>query len=462
MTSSSDTPEFFWDPLLEQISNGRVIPIVGQDLVTVRHGTETTPLYALLAARLAAKLEVKGSPAELSSLNAVAGRYLEVGDRLEKRDKIYTVLKSVMPPDSELAVPESLLKLAGIESFKLFVTTTFDNLLQRAIDQVRFQGAPTTQVFAYCPERKVDLPMEVAALKRPGVFHLMGQLSASPEYVVTEEDTVEFVHALRSKERQPDLLVDELARHHVLLIGSGFSDWLARFFIRLLKHERLWMAPGKTFIADGKMLGDTALRAFLRHFSSGTRVFETGGAHEFVDELYKRSEPGTREVESPNPVPPDAVFLSYAHEDRRIVENIERALKKADVPVWFDREEIQDADPFEPEIRRGIGRCALFAPIISKNVIKLMKQGERRFLFKEWKFANDVADEIPPGRRFFIPVAIDETTPKQVEQDVGTGGELPRWFKVDWAHLPEGEVTDEFVKRVRQLYRDYVLRRAQS
>src|SRR6185436_15140234 len=166
-------------------------------------------LYPLLTERLAQYLELNDAalPAP-QSLNAVACRYLAQGN--DPQD-VYSALKAVMPPDDELPIPEPLVKLAEIRSLKTFVSITFDSLLERAINQVRYGGQRKTRVLAYAPNRTEDLdPGGVAAADRAIVFHLFGKLSAVPDYAVTEEDTLEFIHTLQNEAKRPQRLFDEL------------------------------------------------------------------------------------------------------------------------------------------------------------------------------------------------------------------------------------------------------------
>jgi hypothetical protein len=420
----------------------------------VESNGQTVPLYQLLAARLAERLKVDGEPSQLATLNQVALRYLERGEDLER---VYSALKAVMPADAELPVPEPLLKLARIEPLKLFVSTTFDNLLERAINQVRFEGKPKTKVIAYSYQKPSDLPSALGDLQEPTVFKLMGRLSAVAfEYAVTEEDVLEFVHSLQSHDRAPKALFDELTRNHVLIIGSGFSDWLARFFIRLPQNDHLWMARGNTIIADQRTLEDGALRDFLRLFNKRTRVYQAGAAA-FVEELAARWHP-QRESEAPpapSPIKSDAVFISYASEDRSHAVAISQALEGAQIPVWYDRNQLKGGHDWEEEIKRAMMRCSLFAPIISKNTLTQ----EPRFFREEWTAAEELVRQLPRGRAFVVPVAVDDTSldTEQVKRD------FPKVFLTrQWERLPNGKVTDEFVENVKELFRQYKLSRAAS
>lgn len=444
----------FWEQLLQFIEEGRVVPIVGRDLLTLDLGDRQVLLYDLLAERLAGRL---GLSAELppGSLNTVACSYLAEGGELED---IYSALKSILSGPDGLPIPRPLLDLAGIRPLRLFVSTTFDPLLARAIDQVRFGGAAKTEVFAYSPNAGEDLRAPVAQLERPAVFHLFGKVSAVPDYAVTDEDVLEFVHSLQSEARRPNLLFDELNRRQLLLIGSNFSDWLVRFFLRMAKRERLWQARGGTdVVADARVSKDSDLLLFLQRFSARTKVFP-GGAVEFVQELAERwherhpqAEPvaetrrsGDAAGSGAPEMEPGAVFLSYASEDLAVVQALKEELEAAGVDVWFDKDALRLGDAYEAKIRGNIDGCSLFVPILSRHTLT----PGRRFFRIEWDHAEKVAVQVPPSMPFIVPVAIDDISPNEPA--------IPERFrKVHWQRLPGGKSTPELVGALRQLFRDY-------
>src|SRR5436305_1471459 len=200
ITSKAETARF-WDQLLQFIEEGRVVPIVGQDLLVCEIDGQQTLLYPYLAAKLAEYLGVPADPAAAEdTLNAVACRYLESGGELED---VYSALKTIMPGRERIKPPLPLQQLAGIRAFKLYVSTTFDSLLADAIDLVRFGGQPKTESLAYCPTAAQDLQCEIAALDPPVVFQLLRRLSAVPDYALTEEDVLEFVHSMQSETHRP-------------------------------------------------------------------------------------------------------------------------------------------------------------------------------------------------------------------------------------------------------------------
>jgi hypothetical protein len=444
----------FWEQLLQLIEEERVVPIVGRDALTLDLDGRQVLLYDLLAERLAAKLGLPAAPSPVS-LNTVACGYLADGGELED---IYSVLKTILSAADGLPIPQPLLDLAGIRPLKLFVSTTFDPLLARAIDAVRFGGAAKTEIFAYSPTAVQDLRSPISQLDRPAVFHLFGKVSAVPDYAVTEEDVLEFVHSLQSETRRPNLLFDELNRRQLLLIGSNFSDWLSRFFLRMAKRERLWQARGGTdVVADARVSGDSDLVLFLQRFSARTKVFP-GSAVEFVHELaqrwherHPRAEPAIEPPASGGPAASGApemergaIFLSYASEDRAVVQAIKEELEAAGVDVWFDRDALRMGDAYEAKIRGNIDSCSLFVPILSRHTLT----PGRRFFRIEWDHAEKVAVQVPPSMPFIVPVAIDDISPNEPA--------IPERFrKLHWQRLPGGKSTPELVGELRQLFRDY-------
>lgn len=427
-----------------------MVPVVGQELLTIRDNGKDSLLYPLLATRLADYLGVaNGDLPAGGELNTIACRFLAAGNQLED---LYPALKSVMPKATELAVPEPLLRLAEIPNFKLFVSTTFDPLLARALDQVRHGGQEKTEVYSYSPEEVGDLPNELDQLLRPAVYHLFGKLSAFPAFAVTQEDTLEFVHALQSDSRQPPLLFDELGRRSLLVLGSSFGGWLARFFLRAAKRQRLRGGRGSDYVADDTIRGDANLVLFLHHFSS-SKIFESGDSVEFVDELARRwrerhpasgavdaqrvAESVGRSSQGPEP---GAVFLSYASEDRAVVDKIRVVLEAAGVDVFFDKTDLRTGDDFEARLLRSIRDCSVFVPVISSNTLT----GLRRFFRIEWSHALEEARKVASGQRFILPVVVDSTSPRETAVEA--------FSSIHWERLPAGEATPEFVGEVKQLF----------
>jgi hypothetical protein len=446
-----------WEELLQLIEEARVVPIVGCDLLSVEIDGQTVLLHHWLARRLAEALGVTGEDdLDLTSLNAVASAYLARGGEPEK---IYNRVHKLLRAQAGLKAPDALRKLASIRPFSLFVSTTFDSLLAQAINAERFEGVDYTRVIAYSPRDAHDLPGNVEGLERPVVFQLLGRVSPMQDYVVTEEDALEFVHSLQSA-AHPVNLFSALDERPLLFIGCSFPSWVVRFFIRAVRRNRLLLARGKTdFVVDSSGRRDAALLAFLRNFKTRTEFFHHTDAVAFVDQLHMRwharragEHTGTPGVTAAVDMPamhPGAVFLSYASDDRPAAQAIRDALEAAGIDVWFDRDRLLTGDAFEAKIRRHIERCSLFIPVLSRSTVT----PERRFFRLEWDHAQRVAITAPETSRFILPVVIDDLPPDHED--------IPARFRaVQWQQVPGGHVPPAFVDVVKGLYRQYQSRMA--
>ena len=405
-TSTKDARrESLWRTLLLLVEAGEVVPIVGRDLLQLAPPAEPSHLYARLAQGVARRLGVPFNPAEITSdpLNAVACRYLTANDDARQ---IYIAVFEESKTLPSAGIPPSLLKLAEIDKFKLFVTTTFDTSLPDAINTAKFNGSPMTDVRSFAPKRSQDLPSTIDALTSPTVFHLLGRTSPSEDFVVTEEDALEFLHSLQKS--LPTTLFAELNLKDLLVIGCRFPAWLVRSFLRLSRTERMRQRTGRTvFVVDTGAREDQALIDFLRTFKTRTEIFEHDGPVEFVDELHarwmRRAPAPAEAVVAPLP-PQGAVFISYASEDRAVAEAMARALIDAKLNAWFDREQIMGGDRFSERIESGIRRSDLFIPILSRHCLV----HEERFFRKEWAFAIDKLSGLPSSVQFIFPVVIDD------------------------------------------------------
>jgi hypothetical protein len=439
-----------WDDLLSFIDEKRVIPIVGPELLQVQTADGPKLLYEWLAERLAVKLNVDARelPRPLT-LNDVVCQFLASRGR---REEAYVRLRGILR-DANFEPPPALRRLAAITDFDLYVSTTFDAMLETAINLERFGGTGSTDIVSYAPNRVVDLPSERDRLQRPVVYHLFGRLSSSPTYVISDEDLLEFICALQNEHLAPEKLFHELEHNHLLFIGSNFSNWLARLFLRMAKRQRL-SDPRDVgeVLADNTTDQDERLMMFLQQVSLRTRVYH--GAARFVDELYTRwsarraparTEPGPAPLRFMPPareMPDNAVFISYAREDLPAVQRIKAGLEAAGIITWFDLERLESGDDYDRKIQRNIARCSYFIPVISAATQRRMEAYFRR----EWSYALDRTRNMADGALFVLPVTIDATDPNQAL--------VPDKFKsLHFTPLPEGEVTAEFAQRLNDFVR---------
>jgi hypothetical protein len=448
LTAASAFDEDAWDDLLNYIEERRVVPILGPELLRVETATGPRLLYDWVAEKLAIRLSVAADllPKDYN-LNDVVCAYLGARGR---REDAYTRIRSILR-EATFAPSTALRQLAQITDFDLFVTTTFDALLEQAINDERFGGVQSTEVIAYAPNRVTDLTTERAQLTRPVVYHLLGKLSASPTYVISDEDTIEFVCALQSEHLTPGKLFHELEHSHLLVIGGTFSNWLTRFFLRMTKRRRL-SDPREVgeVLADDHSMRDELLVQFLHQVSARTRMFS--GAEAFVAELHRRwmARRGPAKAEGAGALarfaPPEremaehAVFISYAREDLAAVQKLKAGLDAAGITAWFDMDRLASGDDFARKIQQNVGRCSFFIPVISGITQRRVEGWFRR----EWNWAVDRTHGMAHGAAFILPVCVDQTPE--------IGALVPDIFmKAHWTRLMGGDVTPEFAARLKEL-----------
>jgi hypothetical protein len=437
----------FWEDLLLFIEEGRVIPIVGEGVVNF--GPDDKSLYDHLAIGLAERLQIPSDtlPAH-PTLNDVVCRHLLRGGT---RNVIYTRLHRLIR--DECPEPGAALRaLARISAFNLFISTTFDPLLENALNAQRYGGQPMTQRLAFFPEAALkDLPTRKAELSRATVFHLLGSVSPSPEYVVWDEDDLEFICALQQHLPVMEKLARDLKEHGLLVLGLNFSDWLVRFFLRITKQARLSEARANTeVLAVGPSTGSSeGMVMFFGGVSRNIQVIECDPSA-FVLELERRwtekhplVEGGKGEFVAPpeNEMPDGAIFMSYAREDEEIARKVKGGLERCGCVVWYDRERLKPGGNWHNNLQDEVqGRCALFLSIISRTT----ESAPAGYFHQERHWAAEWQPMFSEGEEFYIPIVIDDA-PIPAKRE-------PRIFRsVQVTILPGGEVTPEFGEQMRTL-----------
>lgn len=392
--------DFLWDRLLEGIGRQRVIPILGPALSTVEHEGSEISLDRFLAIKLAGQLGLAVSDdLRLGDIVAYYIHHRPISD-------LYSRINGIL--DSAAILPSrALTQIASITHFNLFVTTSFDLLLEEALNRGRFGGEPRTQSLGYTLDSVTDceISTNLRLLDEPIVYHLFGKVSWMREYVVSDEDLLDYIETLFAPGRKPDKLFDALGENDLLLLGGNFSDWLVRLFLRLVKAKRLASPRQRAaleILADEGTRSDPALVSFLSNFSATTRVFH-GNAPEFIEELATR---WTTRFGQSAKRGSQTVFLSYAREDTVAARALAAGLEKEGFDVWFDASRIKGGT-YDEMIERAIKQCALFIPLLSRTTEQHVKDVYFR---REWNWAEERDTRNAAEITFILPIVVDESS----------------------------------------------------
>ena len=267
--------------------------------------------------------------------------------------------------------PLALRRLAAITDFDLFVSTTFDSLLENGASIWSVSAArPRPRCFRTRPTASPTC-RRARTSAAPGRLSPVRQLSASPTYVISDEDLLEFICALQSEHLAPEKLFHELEHNHLLFIGSNFSNWLARLFLRMAKRQRL---------SDPRDVGEVLADGYTGRTSgwspscnrSACAPASTWAPTRFVDELHARwmarrkpaaagaGRAPARFLPPAREMPENAVFISYAREDLAAVQQIKAGLEAAGITTWFDMDRLEAGDDYDRKIQQQHRPLLLF------------------------------------------------------------------------------------------------------
>ncbi len=285
------------------------------------------------------------------------------------------------------------------------------------------------------------------------VYHLLGRLSASPTYVISDEDTLEFICALQSEHLTPEKLFHELEHNHLLFIGSSFTNWLARLFLRMAKRRRL-SDPRDVgeVLADNHSGKDGRLMAFLQQVSVRTRIYS--GAENFVNELHRRwlirSKPGDviplhaapqRFLPPEREMPDHAVFISYAREDLAAVQKIKAGIRRR-----------RRQDVVRPGAPRGRRRLRPQDPAQHRALLVLHSRRVGHDASAGSKATSAASGATRSTARATSPKARCSSCPCASTTPTAANAQVPEKFRaVHFTRLPGGEVSPEFAHRMQDL-----------
>jgi hypothetical protein len=448
----AEDAETFWLKLIRSIKERKIIPIIGPELLQIEINGKQVLLYDYLAEYIAQRAAYTDAlPAE----NALSHVAAAVG-RSDAKAHLGDFIENELATDS-FPIPTSLLKLAAIEPLQLFVTTTLDSLMERALNQVRYGGSRRTTALRYAPDLEggtEDLPTPDRPVGDvpPTVFHLFGSACPRPDgtvgkYVITESDVLDFLIDLQgSKDRTPANLFTRLSSNDLLLIGNGFHDWLARFFVRITRGPINPDRDTVTYFADDTVNRDDRLKQFFRIFSrKHTSIFEGGCGIDFVNELARRWEEQKPKKTTTGPLPvsraPEnpmhgTIFISYERNDKRAAQNAAERLQSQNLRFFFDETNLRAGMAWEKKIQTCIQQSAIFLPLVSRA----MQGKPKGVVFQEWEMALEVSKRWNAATAFIVPVLIDEDTPK------------PELFRhLHCENQINGELTPEFVAWLREI-----------
>jgi len=433
-----------WRSLLRDIHAGQVLPVIGPELVTIPLADgRQIPLCQHLAAALARELKVALPPDPPPTLNAMACAWLLSGRSskglYDELRELVDVLK--VPP------PKPLLDLASITDFGLYLSSTFDPLMGQALEQRRPGFLRTRGSSDFHPNNPRDLP---EPRPNPFLFHILGTHNTYPNFVVWEEDYIEYVCGLLRLQDNLRRLFDELRNRDLLLIGAPFSDWIVRLFLRVAKGKRFSEPRDQgrqDYVADEPaVIGQPTIFFYQQHVGS-TRIIP-GDPRAFASELarqwddrYAGAARGDLLQRMSDDLPRGSVCISYSRDDLAAAVELARGLMAAQVPVWLDKGRLSAGENYDRSLEHAVKNDAsFFISLISTAT----ESDAGRYVHRERAWA---AQRHVDGFAYYVPVLIEDLP--RVEREPAVFSRFQR------ESLPGGKVTPAFAQRMRRLVEEY-------
>lgn len=128
------------------------------------------------------------------------------------------------------------------------------------------------------------------------------------------------------------------------------------------------------------------------------------------------------------------IFLSHVSADKNVVRGVYKYLKDAGFQPWLDEEDLIPGEDWRVAIEKAIRSSDVFLVFCSQQSCNKVGVFQR-----EINHALDVVQELPEGRKFIVPVRVDECT---------VPDRISRW---QWVNLFQSEGHQKLLNGLRIL-----------
>lgn len=396
ITSSNQRPKSFhedqrlWDRLVDQIWNGNVIPVIGDNLIL----EEKTTISDELVKYLSQKYQLESGPENFSEL------YYD-RDFADYRSGLYEEISSLIESNQSNFHPSLILRdFLSIEQFPFVITTSVDYTVEETMREIwgRRNRSLRTLVFRNDPSANDDIGRS-SEIHQPTVYYMFGKASSWREhsFVLTDEDMLSFSQSWLS-DRHPQNLSKVIADKYLLFLGVNYPDWFIRF---------LWFSMRQNLRGSGMLVDDREIESSLVSFFRRVSVRTQQEPRSVLREILPRLEQKRREHER-NKFKHVAegcdFFISYSRRDEAWALALYEALTRRGYNVWYDRENITVGSDWELSIRKGIRTARHFIALLSERIAQEAHEEHPYRIEWETALAHRLSD-----RNFVLPVSLENT-----------------------------------------------------
>jgi hypothetical protein len=390
-----------WEGLASRIKGGNCVLVLGPGASTISSGDQEVPAHVAFARQLAVDIGKQLSKEQRRDLNTDDLRHVsQIWQEIKRNSALLQLMCERFYKQYSGETTEFHRNIAALP-FQICLSTTPDDFLFDAMTEA---GKTPVRNF-YNFKKSRDFRGAEFNVERPLIYHLYGHPQDSSSLVITENDLIEFLtNVVRKSPPLPEQITGILSHPDstCLFVDLGFKNWYLRVLMRslgLVNHNEKSVAlESPEFFAQSKQ------HQAMLYFSAGnTMEFRQDSLSDFAARLRSAYESIAGPHEEAIPEPPATApiaFLSYASEDRDLVERLSQAMKAGGIAVWMDRQNLRGGDNWERVITHVIEKQVdYFIPVQAMGMTR-----DEGVFYQEIKMALLRQDRMRDGIKFVVPV----------------------------------------------------------
>jgi hypothetical protein len=250
--------------ILDRLNTSRVIPFLGagaslggrqQGAAWKKGVKDFLPTAGELAGHLADTTAFP--PGESRDLTKVAQYYTVVGGRQALNEELHNIFNC----DYQLTSLHTF--LASVSVPLLIVTTNYDDLIERALDERNRQLAGNARPYdvvihnteigsgdrllwwphgAAAPREVNPNKLDIELSERTVVYKMHGAIDrrqpSRDQYVITEDDYIDFLARMTKGKAIPAIFAEAFQTRHFLFLGYGLNDWNLRVVLNRIEKDQ--------------------------------------------------------------------------------------------------------------------------------------------------------------------------------------------------------------------------------
>ena len=386
------------DQIISQIRLGKLIPIIGPDLLNGRPNNGKGDFLTKLLKQYSNDENLPDKFPDVKTGNDLIHAYYHGLETSEERDDFRIKFSELVEQDKASFITDSFRKLALIKNFKFFINASFVNSMELALNKYRYvKGQKACEVVNFSQINTQDIASPppkkfTVSFNPPLIYNLFGQFNAPDgDYVLTDADCIELIYDLIQDGDKFVNLLGYLKDPEVslLFLGCNFPDWFFRFFVRICVGQNLdsKAGPKTKAVIDSLNDIDSGRNVFISRYDIKTAICD---CNQLVDQIYQKlgeeqGRPGLLD-DKPNNV----VFISYCHADQDAADAVTQHFEAKGIEYFLDTNDMDTGANLPASISDAIERSCLFLPIISQNL-----KASSGYIYREWNYAYFRAAKLP-------------------------------------------------------------------